>query len=279
MPELPEVHTVAKSLEPLLVGRTVRHVKVQRRDIVTGKASQNALLANQTVDRILRHGKQLAIVSDAGKCVCVHLGMSGSVLANPAETTTHAHIVWHMTNDDRIVYRDPRRFGGLWTYDTLEQLQADRWDKLGPDALTVQTDQLWQKFRATRRAIKAILLDQHVVAGLGNIYVDELLFRSRIHPMRPADSLRRAVCEQMIEHMQSVLQEAINARGSTLRDYVDSRGQDGGFQLSHQVYGRAGEPCVNCGKRLSSSLVGGRTTVWCGKCQRQRRLINRSRYK
>lgn len=283
MPELPEVERVRLSLSGRLCGRRVMRVEVRRADVVTAEARRpsltDALLRGETITHLSRHGKQLAICA-AGNgdgrsgrpCVCVHLGMSGSLVCrSPAtdggELPPHTHIIWRLDDGSALHFRDPRRFGGVWTYRNEARLHAARWGKLGPDALRITPRTLLASFQSTRRAVKAALLDQHVLAGLGNIYVDELLHRVGIHPATPASRLGHDRVSPLVRAMRRLLEQAIRAGGSSLRDYVDGAGSPGGFQLRHRVYGRANLPCRNCHAPLRSSLIAGRTSVWCENCQ------------
>jgi len=161
-----------------------------------------------------------------------------------------------------------RRFGGVWTFPDRAALAAERWHRLGPDALAVRPAELNAGLGRTGRPIKAALLDQQVVAGLGNIYVDELLFAARLAPHARADGLDLPAVQRLVRQMRRLLRRAIDAGGSTFRDYVDAAGEAGRFQQSHRVYGRAGLGCRRCGRPLGSTLVAGRTTVWCPRCQR-----------
>ena len=277
MPELPEVETVRRSLEPCLMGRTIQAVELLRPDVVTGSATPAALLVGQTVTALQRHGKQLAMVgSQRGKngsparCICVHLGMTGSLRYFQGRTPPgrHNHVVWQLQGGGRVLFADPRRFGGLWTFASRAALLERRWAVLGPDALTVSPTLLHARLMGTRRPLKSALLDQSVVAGLGNIYVDELLHACGLHPCTPAGTLTFAQVGPLVRRMRRLLGRAIEAGGSTVRDYVDGTGRQGGFQLRHQVYGRAGEQCRGCGAVLEQLIVGGRTTVFCSGCQR-----------
>lgn len=276
MPELPEVENVRLGLLNTVVGETVSRVSLRRPDVVRGKKRPADLLSGRTITRIDRLGKQLALVADRSEarrdaCVCIHLGMSGSLRyyrqGEPFKPDGHTHVVWHLTDGGRLAFRDPRRFGGLWTFGSIKELIEQRWSCLGPDALAITPAKLHAKLLKTQRAIKAVLLDQAVLAGLGNIYVDELLFGCRVSPLRPACGIDRTQVRQLVNKMRRLLDTAICSGGSTLRDYVNAQGQTGGFQNSHKVYGRSGQPCVRCGVALSSDTVSGRTTVYCKKCQ------------
>ncbi|MEM9915636.1 MAG: bifunctional DNA-formamidopyrimidine glycosylase/DNA-(apurinic or apyrimidinic site) lyase [Planctomycetota bacterium] len=274
MPELPEVETVCRTLAEAVVDQRVEAVRIARKDVVRGPQT---LLRGQRIVRVLRHGKQLAMVGDRDGCVCVHLGMSGSlrvVRSNEtrsdeldASPTDHVHVTWNFAHGIELRFRDPRRFGGVWAFADEAELRERRWDKLGPDGLVITPVRLHAGLSRTQRDLKAALLDQHLVAGLGNIYVDELLFATKLHPRKLAAAVTKAESERLVRAMRRILTRAIEAGGSTLRDYVDAQGQSGGFQNRHQVYGRGGEACPACGQPLESFVVAGRTTTACGHCQ------------
>ncbi len=280
MPELPEVQNVCIGLTNTVVGQTIARVSVRRRDIVHGPSRPNNLLHSQTITRIDRLGKQIALVSQTPgnrktpsrqACICIHLGMTGSLRFYPKDEPhkpdTHTHVIWHLNSGGRLTFRDPRRFGGLWTFDSVASLIETRWSRLGEDALTITPSGLHAKLQRTRRAIKSALLDQAVLAGLGNIYVDELLFGCGVHPLRPGCDVSRPEIQKLIRRMRALLTRAIRLGGSTLRDYKDASGRPGGFQHYHQVYGQSGQPCPSCGQPLACTTISGRTTVYCETCQ------------
>ncbi len=296
VPELPEVETIRRTLAPHIVGRRIASLTLHRKDIVTGAARRPDLLHNCTITSLARHGKQLAIVAQpdrrsrererpvAGargsvRALVVHLGMTGQLLLlapnQPPTQTDHIHAQWTLADTrgrgrttGTLLFRDPRRFGGLFTYRSLDALQL-AWSSLGPDALEPPPHdhpslaRLWR----SRRAIKAALLDQSCIAGVGNIYADESLFRAGIHPARRANSLKPIERAELLNAVRAILHQSLDSGGSTLRDYRDARGDSGSFQSRHQVYGRGGEPCIQCGRSLSSKSLGQRTTVWCPNCQ------------
>ncbi len=274
MPELPEVETVRRGLEPHLVGGRITRARTTRPDYVRHDATPRALLQGAEIASVTRLGKQLAIHASDGRVVCLHLGMSGQVLVQPraqrVKLPTHAHVVWTVGGDAadgvRVVLRDPRRFGGVWTL-TDEAALERHWAPLGPDALTCRAKVLTEALSGSRASIKARLLDQGVVAGIGNIYADEALFRARVHPLRPAGALGGAEYTALAGAIRSVLRAAIRRGGSTLRDFVHPDGSAGGFRARHAVYGRAGESCRRCGNPLVSGTIAQRTTVWCSTCQ------------
>jgi formamidopyrimidine-DNA glycosylase len=294
MPELPEVESLRRSLEPLVSGRRVVSVEILRSGVARlgtsqtrrgackphERATPTQLLAGRVITGILRRGKQLLIVSDGPACVMVSLGMTGSLRvanaipgalpgagAGQKKIERHTHVLWRLSGDATMTFIDPRRFGGLWTYPSKDEAIRDCWQELGPDATAITAQQLASGFEGRQRNLKSVLMDQGVLAGLGNIYVDEALFESGLSPHTPAGRLRTAELDRLAVSIQTILQRAIDAGGSTLRDYVDASGQRGGFQAQHRVYGRSGLPCVTCGAVLQSAKVGGRMTVWCAGCQ------------
>lgn len=271
MPELPEVENVCRSLRPRVEGVRCRAVRVRRADVVTGDRHPKALLAGQRIESVRRQGKQIALVGEAGTVVCVHLGMTGSLVVDARRSgrtrSPHDHVAWSLDCDRQLVFRDPRRFGGIWTFPDIDALTAARWSDLGPDALVIRPRDLHQRLAGTRRALKAALLDQTLIAGLGNIYVDELLFRCGLAPTRPTWTLSPAQVRRLVAAMRRLLHRAIDCGGSTVRDYVDGHGVCGRFQLQHHVYGRGEQPCTRCGQALARTQVAGRTTVFCRACQ------------
>ncbi|MGI9013408.1 MAG: bifunctional DNA-formamidopyrimidine glycosylase/DNA-(apurinic or apyrimidinic site) lyase [Phycisphaerales bacterium] len=277
MPELPEVENVRRSLERLIVGRTVQRVRIGRADIVRRqddcRSISQALLQGGRIAQIRRHGKQLAIICDDGRSMCVHLGMSGQLrvlgMGERLPDATHVHIAWLLDRGcGRMVFRDPRRFGGVWTFSSFDELQTARWSSLGPDALPLRAATLKRILAGSTRPIKAALLDQALVAGVGNIYADESLFRAGVLPGRPSASLDDVELARLATSIRNILRVAIGAGGSTLRNYVNPTGGRGSFvdDLA-AVYGRGGQPCIVCGQPLQCGAVAQRTTVWCAQCQ------------
>jgi len=295
MPELPEVERVRMSLARRAPGRRAVSVGIWRKDVVRGEATPGALLAGDRVADVRRHGKQLALVGESGRCVCVHLGMTGSLCwgerdrategpsdqgqgqgrvpsvpgsLGPSVPSDHVHITWAFDDGGSLRFRDPRRFGGVWTFPSVDALHRQRWGLLGDDALRVTPTRLHRRLQGTRRALKAALLDQHLVAGLGNIYVDELLFACGLSPGRRSDTVGVNEVRKLVRRMRTLLTRAVDAGGSSLRDYVDGDGVAGGFQGLHKVYGRGGAACRRCRAVLATAVVAGRTTVFCERCQK-----------
>lgn len=232
------------------------------------------LLIDATIAELRRHGKQLAIVgvdqSARLSALVVQLGMTGNLLAGSSSSVVrpaHTHARWVLERDAALDFTDPRRFGGLRVFRSLNELE-EHWSQLGPDALQISGEHLASVLCTSARCVKAALLDQTVLAGVGNIYADESLFLAGI---RPQTRCRRITSEQwatLAQNIRSVLSEAVNAGGSTLRDYADANGTSGRYQGQHRVYGRQGESCVRCGSGLRSRVLAQRMTVWCPVCQR-----------
>src|SRR5262245_28472068 len=242
LPELPEIEHLKRTLQPALIGAAVVRTNLHRRDIVhpfggfSGRIAGASLLAGTRMNAMERRGKNLALIGESGAVVCVHLGMSGQLRFVPhgqkAPNRDHIHSTWHLENRHsrgRLLFRDPRRFGGLWTFPSLEALRAHRWGALGPDALHVTADGLLVELKASRRPIKAALLDQSVLSGVGNIYADEALFDAGIHPLSASGAIPRRGLDQLAGAIRQVLRAAVKSGGSTIRSYQDGNGQSGRF--------------------------------------------------
>jgi len=286
VPELPEVEHLRRTLEPRLLGRRVVAATLHRRDVAVGPSDPpggfarqrtairptrlrpTQLLANSRIESIDRRGKLLAIIASDGRALGIHLGMSGQVLWAPSGgrlPTEHVHATWRLDDRSRLIFRDPRRFGGLWLAKSRDELPP--WRGLGPDALTLPPRALHELLARARRPIKAALLDQGLLAGVGNIYADEALHRAGIHPAELACEVSAPRAHVLGKALRDLLVLAVRAGGSTLRDYRGAEGKAGAFQLQHAVYGRGGQPCLTCGQPLETGVLAGRTTVWCVSCQ------------
>lgn len=269
MPELPEVETLRRTLTPLL-GLRVTRAHLLRADILFSPSTHSAPTAMLQGDRLTaidRRGKQLALIGASGRALVIQLGMSGQLLLGAdSPHPSHTHAVWHFDSGAALLFRDPRRFGGLTSLPSLDALIA-RWHTLGPDGLHIRTPELIARAGASRRTVKAALLDQSVLAGVGNIYADESLFLAGVHPAARCDRLKPEAWARIAEAIRLVLARAIEARGSTLRDYRDASGAPGAAQNLHRVYGRAGLPCLACTRIIRSMMLAQRTTCFCPHCQ------------
>lgn len=285
MPELPEVETVRRGLAPVLEGRRVKRAEARRADLRFALPERFAArLEGAKVLKLDRRAKYLVAPLDTGETLVAHLGMSGrfTIVAkrdakqpgayhyDNAPDPAHTHVVLETDRGDRIEYNDPRRFGYMTLIPT-EELEAHPWFAgLGPEPLgnTFHTDHLAEAFAGRKQNVKATLLDQRVVAGLGNIYVCEALFRSNISPKRSAGRISASRLHLLTTTVRDVLNEAIEAGGSTLRDYATVDGALGYFQHRFKVYGREGEPCPVCAAPIRRIVQGGRSTFYCATCQR-----------
>ena len=270
MPELPEVETTRRGLAPHLVGRRVREVVLRRPDLRWPIPAEVAeLLPGQRIEMVRRRAKYLLLDTAAGSAL-LHLGMSGSLRVNPAAAPVRAHDHVDLVLEDGTALRfnDPRRFGCLLWQPPGETHPLLR--GLGPEPLAEDFDGawLWHLARGRRAPVKTFLMDQKVVVGVGNIYAAEALFMSGISPLRAAGRVSRARYEALADAVKTILLAAIERGGTTLRDFLAPDGAPGYFEQELSTYGRGGEPCTRCGRRLKQALVGQRSTVWCGHCQR-----------
>jgi formamidopyrimidine-DNA glycosylase len=266
MPELPEVQTVINSLAPRIVSKTIRAVDLIRADILTppGFDLLGGLLG-RTVADISRRGKRIVITLDDANRFYIHLGMTGRLTIEPpgSQRIKHTHFLLAFDGFE-MHFRDPRRFGGIWW---LGQALDPSESLMGPEPLTLDWKALKFRLAMTSKFVKVALLDQRIVAGLGNIYADESLFGAGVHPLTPANQLDDEQIKKLTRSIKKVLRLALAHRGSTLRDYVDAEGGRGAFQNLHQVYDRAGEPCRVCGRNITRIVLGGRSTCFCQTCQ------------
>jgi formamidopyrimidine-DNA glycosylase len=271
MPELPEVETVARGMAGVLVGQRLSLVDVRRADLRRPfPVDLRQRLTGATVTRIHRRAKYAIIDTDREDSMILHLGMSGRVVLDPAEIGKHDHLVLETGHGRRLALNDARRFGSVDLTASAKLAQHPLLVHLGPEPLTADfsAQTLELAFKNKKAPLKAALLDQTVVAGLGNIYVCEALFKAGLRPERAAMSVRPAKLALLTEAIKQVLERAIAVGGSTLRDYVQVDGELGYFQHEWQVYGRAGEPCRTCGQPILRQVQSGRSSFYCAKCQR-----------
>jgi len=271
MPELPEIETIVRGLAPVLRARRIAKVAVRDRRLRTMLAADFATsLTGRRIVDIRRHGKFMLLVLDDGRCWLVHLGMSGRLtLARPGRPDMpHDHVVVHLDDGRLLTYNDPRRFGRLAVI-AGDAVAAET--VAGLDALS---DRYTAAFlyagsrRHRRTTVKALLMDQREIAGLGNIYVNEILFRAGVRPRRRAGRLTRDECARLVTATGAVLEEAIARGGSSISDYRDGFERFGSYQFQHLVYDRAGEPCRRCGTAIRACVVAGRSSFYCPRCQR-----------
>ncbi len=277
MPELPEVESLRNSLAPLLAGRTIVRALVSEPRLRRRMARDFAArVADRRVERIDRRAKYLLIALAGGDILMIHLGMSGSLThrhknfrAGAFELDpAHDHVVLELDNASRLVFNDPRRFGLMKLVPEAKITIIPELKGLGPEPMGpgFNPDYLRAKARGRRVAIKNLLMDQRIVAGVGNIYASEILFRAGVRPTRRAGRLARHELERIAHFTPEVLREAIGVGGTTFNDYMDGRGREGAFRP--QVYDRAGEPCPRCATALRQVVVGQRSSFFCPACQK-----------
>lgn len=271
MPELPEVETVVRDLRPLLVGRTFAAVRVGpaklRRPWQKAWAKS---LTGATVAAIARRGKWIVLELAGKPRLVVHLGMTGQFTVTPAADPVpdHTHVIFDLSGAaEQLRFRDPRRFGSVELFPDAAAVTAFLADRLGPEPDALDPAGFRAAVRGTTRTLKAILLDQTIVAGVGNIYADESLHRAGLHPERRGKTLSDAEIDRLRGVIAAVIAAAIEFRGSTIRDYIGGSGLRGGFQNEFLAYGRVGEPCRACGAKLELVRVAGRASHFCPTCQ------------
>jgi len=272
VPELPEVETIRRTLLPRVVGRRIADVEVReprlRRRIPPSFAAR---LVGQRIDGIERRAKYLLFRLASGDAMVAHFGMSGTIVIHdaPAAPGQHDHVRLRLSDGSELVLNDPRRFGLLLLVSPGEIEDLPELRHLGDDPLQgdIRADRFAAALRRSRRPIKNLLLDQTVLAGMGNIYANEALFRSRIRPTRRAFRVRVAEAEDLLRAIRQVLREAVDLGGSSIADYRDGNGRPGYFQLRLQAYDRAGKPCVHCGATIRRVVQSGRSSFYCPKCQ------------
>lgn len=291
MPELPEVETTRRRIAPFLVGRRIRRVITTPPSyfFITAPDELRKRLEGRSVEALDRVGKYLVMGLDRGDRVLLHLGMTGQLFSSEAtsvrllsatarasldpdeqrsfEPDAHTHLRFEMEGEGPEVYfRDVRKFGKVQWLPAGEA--NERLDRLGTDALEVTGEELFRANRGRRVAIKAMLLDQTVAAGVGNIYADEALFLGGVRPGRAAKRVTRKECDAIVAGLHKVLRRSIETGGSSISDYVAPDGSDGGYQDERRVYGRKNEPCHTCGETIKRRLIAQRSSHYCPHCQR-----------
>ena len=275
MPELPEVETIVRGLRPGLVKRSIQRVCILWPDVVRqSPRGFSAGLRGRTVESVTRRGKNIVIVLTEERVLVVNLGMTGRLLlTGRAALATHPAVRFTLDQPPALVFDDVRRFG------SLEVLTVGDWARrsgaLGPEPLSANytAAQLYHGLSRSVSPIRSWLLDQRHVAGVGNIYANEALYRAGIHPRRPAKSVREAEVRALHRAIRQVLRKAIENRGTTLRDYRDASGSPGENAVALRVYGRAGEPCLNCSTGVRRLVFGNRSAFYCPSCQPEKRRV------
>jgi formamidopyrimidine-DNA glycosylase len=262
LPELPEVETVVRSLSAHVVGRTIQHAEFYSHRVTRGDQAQTVnALVGATILGIRRRGKQIFFDLDHG-LLYVHLGMTGKLLWNQT-SGKHTRALFEL-DSGTLIYDDIRQFGRVEFFEKLPTVL----DRLGPDALNITFEEFYARLKQHRGQVKPLLLNQSFLGGLGNIYIDEILFAARIHPRASVARISKKRAETLHEKLTEVLRLAIEHGGSSISDYVDGAGERGAFQQLHRVYGRTGERCPNCTAPIRRIVVAQRGTHYCPRCQR-----------
>ncbi|MFS1511840.1 DNA-formamidopyrimidine glycosylase [Chengkuizengella sp. SCS-71B] len=273
MPELPEVETVKRTLSQLILNKTIDHVTVQLPRIIQRPddvVQFCALLENQTFKKVERRGKFLRFILD-DLVMLSHLRMEGRYglfqKGDPVEK--HTHVIFHFKDGTELRYKDVRQFGTMHLFEPGEEFLNPPLHKLGLEPLedNFTFEAFKEKLKNRKTKIKPLLLNQEVVVGLGNIYVDEALFLASIHPEQTVDQLKGTVLKKLYEAIIIILKNAVDAGGSSIKSYVNGQGEMGLFQQQLKIYGRNLEPCYNCGTSIEKIVVGGRGTHFCPNCQ------------
>jgi formamidopyrimidine-DNA glycosylase len=270
MPELPEVETVVRDLRPLLVGRKLVTVECGTQQLRRPwDKSWNKSVIGLTVVAIHRRGKWIILELDQPPQLLVHLGMTGQFTINLVsdERPDHLHLLFKLDQGLELRFRDVRRFGSVELFADEQTLKSFLDERLGPEPFDIPEEHFRDCLTSTNRTLKAILLDQTVVAGVGNIYADEALHRAGLHPERRGKELKRAEILKLKEMITKVITHAIENRGSSIRDYIGGSGLKGEFQNEFRVYGRTGEACLSCTETIEMVRVAGRSSHYCPKCQ------------
>ena len=274
MPELPEVETVARGLRIALPGRRILEVRLGKTDFIENPAALEEQLPGKQIRAVGRQGKFLLVKLESSRektkdlGLLIHLGMTGQIRVCPPEAPVapHTHVFLALDDGKELRYTDIRRFGRMRLL--MDGAREEVLGSLGRDPLEMTEEQFATAIGSRRSRVKALLLDQHVTSGVGNIYADESLWRARIHPMRIGAMLKPDEIHRLYRTVRDVLNEAIRLRGSSVSDYVDSEGQRGEFQQRHRVYQREGKNCFRCGSKIRRAIVAGRSSHFCPRCQR-----------
>ena len=269
MPELPEVESVRRNLMDSVLGCRIESVLVVRADYLRHQALPVSQLAGRKLCSIDRHGKRLFWYFAPAACMTTHLGMSGRITLLPSSEIilAHTHLIISVEGSIHLHFSDPRRFGGIWLYASGDDaVRAHIHGRMGVDALNLRPEDL-SSWRRKKTRLKAELLNQKTIAGLGNIYIDEALWMARLHPLQKVCRLSSGSRAELVRCIKQVLNASLRHGGTTLRDYRDAKANRGTFARRLAVYGKAGKPCRRCGEALRSLLVMQRSTVICQKCQ------------
>jgi formamidopyrimidine-DNA glycosylase len=279
MPELPEVETVARGLRATVLGRRILSVTLRKTDFIDDPSLIERHLPGRRIDAVDRYGKFMLVRlseaqgekptngDDAAAALLVHLGMTGHIASTAAAQPLekHTHAIFALDDGRELRYTDARRFGRL-AYFSAEMLPAEL-EGFGAEPLLVTAEEFAARIGSRHSRIKALLLDQGVLRGVGNIYADESLWRAKIHPAKVGASLSKKQLNELRRALQKILEKAIVMRGSSIANFTDAEGEPGEYQQHHRAYGREGKKCYRCGTLIRRAIIAGRSSFFCPKCQ------------
>lgn len=270
MPELAEVETIKSGITPLIKNRAVEKIDICTKSIRYPLNINNLLaLEGKTITSILRRGKYLLWLLNDHSCLMIHFGMSGTLSINPKTELKHTHVIFTLSSGNRLVYKDPRRFGMIACYQNLDDFETEKKLGIEPFSVAMTAEYLYQQLKKCHRSIKASLMDQKFIAGLGNIYVNEVLFEAKISPFKPSDTIGKKAACRLYQAITSVLTKAIQSGGSTLKDHRKVDGNLGYFQHQFKVYNCDGQACSRCldQNTIIKTKQNQRSTFYCPGCQ------------
>lgn len=273
MPELPEVETVVRGLRKTVLGKKIKNLKIfPSRVLHSSPAFLKKNLIRQRIQEIGRRGKNIIIKLSSGDLLMIHLGMTGNLfyLNRPTLMGKHDHIELEFSDKTYLRYSDIRKFGKFKLIKSSQAIKEEVLKTLGPEPLEISGDDFVHLLQKKKGKIKSVLLNQSIIAGIGNIYADEALFEAKIHPLQKVSDLSRNRLIRLHQSIQKILKKAIKAGGSSVDNYRDVKGERGFFQFYHKAYGREGEPCKRCGTKIKRIVINQRSTHFCPKCQKKK---------
>lgn len=270
MPELPEVETVRRGLEGL-IGKKIVKIFRSEKKLRSISTLDLLILNNKTINKINRRARYLIINFSGDYSLIVHLGMSGSIIVDgKTKHPQHDHFICNFNNGSQLIFNDPRRFGFVDLVYTKDLDKHKMLANLGPEPLSAQFDEkyLAKKLSSKKMNIKTTMMDNEIVVGVGNIYINESLFETKISPLRDACSLTKTEIKKLVDNIKNILQKAIELGGSSINDYVNSAGKQGNFQNNFKVYGNNGKKCLHCKNIITKIVQNGRSSFFCKNCQK-----------
>ena len=272
MPELPEVETIVRGLKKTVLGKKIKSIKlIPSRVLHSNLSFFKENLINRKIIGVKRRGKNIILLLSSGNLLLIHLGMTGNLiyLKKPALLKKHDHLNMEFSDKSQLRYNDPRKFGKFKLVKSSQIENIEDLKSLGPEPLEITENDFVRLVQTRRGRIKSTLLNQKFIAGIGNIYADEVLFEAKIHPEERACNISLNRLKKLHQAIQKILKKAIKSGGSSIDNYLDLEGRQGLFQLQHKAYGKKGKPCPRCGTKIKRIVVNQRSSYFCPKCQRK----------